>query len=75
MNIKLTDIVYDLKDAVTNPDDVLTNEDLHLPDELFISSSDIDNAFGKDFNIDRDLVEMVELQTGFTPSSYKCVIV
>ena len=75
MNIQLTNIEYDLEDATTNPDNILTNEDLNLPHELFITSSDIDNAFGDDFDIDRDLAEMIMVQTGFAPTSYISVIV
>jgi hypothetical protein len=74
MTIKLTDIKYDLYDAETNPNDDLTNADFELPEELVIEQSKIDELFGDDFDIDRDIKELISCHTGFEPASYQCTI-
>jgi hypothetical protein len=74
MTIKLTDITYNLHDPETNPKDDLVNRDLDLPNELVIEQKAIDELFGQDFDIDRDIKELISCQTGFEPGSYQCTI-
>lgn len=74
MTIKLTDIKYDLYDAETNPNDDLVNSDLDLPDELVIEQKTIDELYENEFDIDRDIKELIACQTGFEAKSYQCTI-
>lgn len=74
MTIKLTNIKYDLYDAETNPNDDLTNEDLDLPSELIIEQKTIDDIFQGDFDLQRDLQELIGCLTGFDAVSHDVAI-
>lgn len=74
MTIKLTNIKYDLYDAETNPSDDLTNEDLDLPNELVIEQKTIDELFEGDFDLQRDLSELIRCLTGFDAVSHDVAI-
>ena len=70
MTIQINNIKYNLKDTETNPNNDIKPHDFYLPTSLSVPQDSIDKLFGEDFNMERDLNELVTCHTGFEPSSF-----
>ena len=65
MNIKITNVKYDLVDEETNPDNDILAKDFDLPTEFNIDGKTIKKLFGDDFDAERDIAELIESNVGF----------
>ena len=70
MRIKISNIKYDLYDEETNPNDDIKPEDLDLPAEFVVEQKTITELYDEDFNLERDLKELVMCHTGFDALSF-----
>ena len=75
MTIHVTDIEYDLYDQDTNPNNELTPEFFELPPSLVIEQKFIDEQYGEDFDIKRDLEEAICCHTGFGVLKYSYEVI
>ena len=66
MTIEISNIEYDLYDPETNPYDDILPRDLELPSSITVSQKFInENYDDDDFDIERDLNEVIVSHTGF----------